>query len=277
MGAATVLGEPTWISYGLVARVALAAGLLQAGSRALAHGGALAQGRNPGPPGGRVPLELVGAGLVALGLWAGVAAVEARGWPLFWVGAAALLAALAYAKGPALRDRALGEPVAFLLFGPLPVLAGSLAAAGELSTVALAASLPLGFLATACALATSRRDLERDRARRVRSWATVFSPLAADRLFLLLLAAAYAWVPAGVLRGTLPWPTLLAFLALPWAGSAFVAFRAAAGEVPAGKSSAGETPAGARAVARTVTLYLLFGALYLAGWVLSLRVEPAVV
>lgn len=273
VGAATALGEPSWISYGLVARVAAAALLVQAGSQGL-----LAHARQPSgrlaPPRGTVdpvanPLwwAPAGAALLALGAWIGLAAVQARGWPMFWVGGAAVATGLAYSRGPALRDRGLGEPVSFLLFGPLPVLAGSLAAGGSLSSLALAASIPLGLLGTVAALAASRRDLERDRARQATSWATEFSPRAAERLFLALVATAYAWVALGALRGLFPWAALAVLLTVPWAGSALAAFRAGRDGGPVCQA----------AVQRAVALYLVFSAIYLAAWLLAVRLWPAAV
>lgn len=290
-GALAALGDPTPWAVSLVVRVALAAFLLQAGSRALlrraegtgAAGRGTAGGRGiadargmvrgpggaAGSPAGAAPgpLSAVGVALLGAGVWVGLPAVEARGWFLLWIGAAGLFAGIVYSRGPALRDRALGEPLAFLLFGPLPVLAGYVAAAGHASFTALALSVPPGLLATACALAASRRDLARDRERRATSWATVFSPPAADRLFLILLAASYAWVGLGCWRGFFPWPLLATLLTLPLAGRAYAAFRLA---------GRGERSEEAPVADRAVALYLAFAASLATGWILAAELAPPV-
>lgn len=229
---AALAAAGTPIAVEPVAQVLLASLLLLAGGRALRADARLS--RPPGEGGRRatsaeawtgtafLPLGIL---LLALGVWQGFAAVEARGWPLFWLGIATGLLAAAYARGPALREHGLGEVTSFFLFGPLPVLAGFVAATGRFSWLAVAGSLPLGLLATGCFVAAAGDAREGGPAR---GWAATFSRRALERVFLVLVAVAYAWICYGAVRRFYPALVLAVLVTIPWAARAYAALRHAA-------------------------------------------------
>ena len=90
--------------------------------------------------------------------------ISRGGWPIAAIGAASLVAAVAYTAGPfPLAYHALGEVFVFLFFGPIAVCGAELVQAGRVSALALMASLPVGCLATAILLVNNVRDVDGDR------------------------------------------------------------------------------------------------------------------
>ena len=265
IGAAlAALGSP--IAVEPVARVLLATLFLVAGGRALladaqASSALDARRERGGPVAARprtafLPLAVL---FLALGAWQGFAAVQARGWPLLWLGSATVLLAVAFSRGPSLRERGLGEVASFLLFGPLPVLAGFVAASGRFSWVAVAGALPLGLLATACFVAaTCGEPVGRDRRRR--GWAAAFPRPALERAFLVLIALSYAWVCYGAARGFYPVSALAVLVTIPWGARAYAALRH-----PPGAAEEGHPVAD-----HAVAAYLAFAGVLFAALVLHL-------
>jgi 1,4-dihydroxy-2-naphthoate octaprenyltransferase len=158
----------------------------------------------------------------------GLALVPLGGLPILLIGGAAILGSLAYSAGPfPLGDRALGDPLFFLFFGPVSVMgayyaqaavaAGGafplLPPAGSVSIEALVAGLAFGALITAILVIDNIRDLEYDRSKNEWTIAVLIGPRWSRVEFILLYVFAYA-VPAWfVMRGwsaavLLPWLTL---------------------------------------------------------------------
>lgn len=251
---------PVWVAVALSASLFLAAArllLAASGERALRRRSArrsqASASRAPRSPG---VLAATALGCLIAGAALGFLAVIERGWPMFWLGVAAAVGSVAYALGPELRGRGVGEAAAFLLFGPLPVATGALAVTGKWSPLALGLSLPLGLLAAAVVLAGGIEcALEEGRAR----WTTLAGMLrrpGADYLLLGLLLAAYASLLLGVLRGWLAPVSLLPWLTLPAALRSFSYLRAHADEGPGETSQVAERYAG---------LYVRFAALLAVG------------
>lgn len=144
---------------------------------------------------------LVGAYLV----WRG-------GWPILLLGLLAILSALAYTGGPApLGYHGLGDLFVFLFFGAVAVAGTAYVQTQELSRLAVAASIPVGCLATAILVVNNLRDVETDRVAGKRTLAVRLGAPATRAEYALLLAAAYLTPP-------LLWLTdlLSAWWWLPW-------------------------------------------------------------
>jgi 1,4-dihydroxy-2-naphthoate octaprenyltransferase len=130
-----------------------------------------------------------------------------------------LLFAAAYSLGPLrLSYRRFGEAAVFVLFGPLPVLAGATLRTGAMpGPETLLLSLPFGFLTAAILVANEVPDCASDLAG---GKVTLVGAVGVRRGYLLfagLVAAAYAGIVLAWAAGGLDWPALLAFAALPLA------------------------------------------------------------
>jgi 1,4-dihydroxy-2-naphthoate octaprenyltransferase len=267
VGGALAVGEPGPSSWRAWAAVALAALFLQAGGRLLvehadlrrahAHPWQIAR-RSPVLSPGRTLAAAVLCLALAAGL--GLLAMIERGWPLFWMGLVAILCVIAYSQGPTLRDRMLGAPLSFLLFGPLPVAAAYLAVTGAWSPLAVRASVPLGLLAAAAILAKEIRDSVDDGRAGGTTLAILLRRPVADVLFIALLAGAYLWLVALVVGGLLAPACLVPLLTLP------AAVRLAANLRSASDESAPELGA---IPDRAVRLYIRFAVLYAASVAVS--------
>lgn len=297
IGAALAAEGGSPITTEPVARVLLASLFFLAGGRALLADAQLAAAlgarreRPAGVAGGSRTVFLpLGVILLTLGIWQGLVAVAARGWPLLWLGIATVLIAVSYSRGPSLRDRGLGEVTSFFLFGPLPVLAGFLAASGRFSWAPVAASLPLGLLATACFLAAASEPTLGEAGRYPGSrhgWSAAFSRKALERVFLVLIAGSYAWVCFGAVRGFYPLAAVAVLITIPWAARAFAGLR----QVPAGHAGHLEHPGFSehgqvseptqdseraappgRVADRAVTAYLAFAAVLLGALLLHVAI-----
>ncbi len=94
----------------------------------------------------------------------GLVLIAAGGWPVALAGAAAIAAGVAYTAGPwPLAYHGLGEVFVFLFFGPVGVCGTELVQAGRVSPAALAASLPVGLMASAILVVNNVRDVDGDR------------------------------------------------------------------------------------------------------------------
>jgi 1,4-dihydroxy-2-naphthoate polyprenyltransferase len=153
---------------------------------------------------------------IATGVVLALAAVPglylvSRGGPLFaLIGVLALLAAVAYTAGPKPYGYAgLGEIFVFLFFGPVAVTGTAYVMMQTLSSLAIAASIPLGCLVTAILVVNNLRDIETDRAAGKRTLAVRLGQGATRREYAVLLAVAYA-APLLIWFGGLtpPWPML---------------------------------------------------------------------
>jgi 1,4-dihydroxy-2-naphthoate octaprenyltransferase len=158
----------------------------------------------------------------------GLTLVPAGGVPILVIGGAAIVASLAYSAGPfPLGDRALGDPLFFLCFGPLSVLGAYYAQAavaaggafpllppdGSVPVEALVSGLAFGALITNILVIDNIRDLEYDRSKNEWTIAVLIGPRWSRVEFVLLYLFAYA-VPLWFLaRGwglavLLPWLTV---------------------------------------------------------------------
>jgi 1,4-dihydroxy-2-naphthoate octaprenyltransferase len=267
LGGALAIGEPGPSRWPVWGAVALAALLIQAGGRLLdeaadrrrakANPWHFSRVRSTVPPGA---LVAAAAGCFAVGTFLGFLGVIERGWPLFWMGVGGLAGAIFYSQGPALRDRVLGAPLAFLLFGPLAAAAGFLAVTGRWQPLAIRIAIPLGLLGAASVLAREIRDVVDDGRAGSTTLAGLLRRPLADFLLAALLVAAYLWPLGLAARGMLAWANLAPWLTLPSAIGIYRMLRAHPDE---GSPDLETLPD------RTARLFLRFAALYVASLALS--------
>jgi len=156
---------------------------------------------------------LVGAYLcLGVAAAAGIYLVVLRGWPLLVVGLASIAAALAYTASPLrLGYRGLGDLFVFLFFGVVAVVGSDYVQSGEIRAVAVAASVPVGLLASAILVLNNLRDIDTDRAAGKRTLAVRLGPRATRAQYVFCLAGAMAAPAVMRLAGLLgPW------FWLPW-------------------------------------------------------------
>jgi len=178
------------------------------------------------------PVRVTQAGLLApqtvlLGTWVvfglsallGIYLFLEAGWPVLAIGGASIAAAIAYTGGPLpFGYIGLGDAVVFIFFGPLAVCGTYFVQTGAISSLAIWASLPMGFLITAILVVNNLRDIPTDRAVGKKTLAVHMGATGTRWEYLLCLAAAYLVPLLMGLVGLSFWP-LLAWLSLPLAAS----------------------------------------------------------
>ena len=143
----------------------------------------------------------------------------ARGPLLVLLGLLSILVAVFYSAGPRpIAATPFCELTVFLLMGVLETLVSEVAAIGQVSAAAIAASLSVGFLVAAILTANNLRDRESDQERGRHTLAIL---LGAERGLSFLRAEAVAAVvwPAIAAIGLLPWPAALTVALVPVAAT----------------------------------------------------------
>lgn len=157
--------------------------------------------------------SLLAAGLIGLAL------LSRAGPGLLWFGLAGAFSAFFY-TAPPLRlaaRRGLGELLVGLNFGPLVTAGVACALTGTVTRGDFVVGLPAGLLTTAILWINEFPDAPSD-AKAGKNHLVVTLGLEAARWgYVLLVAAAFGLVAAGVALGHLPAPALLTLLALPLA------------------------------------------------------------
>jgi 1,4-dihydroxy-2-naphthoate octaprenyltransferase len=148
----------------------------------------------------------------------GLYLVAEAGWPILAIGLLSIGAGLAYTAGPwPFGYHGLGDLAVFVFFGAVAVCGTYYVQALSLSGEALAASLPVGCLATAILAVNNTRDLETDAKAGKRTLAVRLGHRGARIEYAALLLAAYAALPALWLGLGAPAWVLLPGATLPWA------------------------------------------------------------
>jgi 1,4-dihydroxy-2-naphthoate octaprenyltransferase len=186
----------------------------------------------------------------------GVYLVVVAGWELLVLGVLSILAGVLYTGGPRPYGyEGLGEVFVFLFFGLVATTGSSYVQLDEVTLLALAASVPVGFLATALLVVNNLRDIRTDGATGKRTLAVRVGEPATRALYGGLVVGAFLVVPVLAIRRPL---ALLALLSAPLAVRPL---RVVSG------------PATGRALlpalAETARLSLVFGVLLAAGLALS--------
>jgi len=148
----------------------------------------------------------------------GLSLVFAAGWVVIPIGAAAILAAIAYTAGPyPLGYHGLGELFVFIFFGITAVVGTYFVQAGSTTTLAWLLSLPVGLIITGILIVNNLRDLASDRLAGKHTLAARFGSRFARGEYLFCLITAYLSLFLYCCLGLLPWWSLLTWLSLPLA------------------------------------------------------------
>jgi 1,4-dihydroxy-2-naphthoate polyprenyltransferase len=227
--------------------------------------------RGADTPRRRGPVRVTQSGLltprqVLLGAYAcfglagavGLYFVALYGWPVLLAGALAIASGLGYTGGPwPIGYHGLGELFVFVFFGVLAVAGSAYVQIGRISPLAVAASVPVGLLATAILVLNNLRDIETDRTAGKRTLAVRMGAPATRALYLGCLTGA-AVAPVAIratgLTGAWFWLPLLMVM---WMGAlARVVWQ------PRGAAALN------RALKHTAQLHQLFGLLLAASFLL---------
>ena len=155
------------------------------------------------------PVRLVGQGLAspkavklaAMAAFAvaglvGAALALAVGPELFVVGAAAIAAGWFYTGGPRPYGYAgFGEVFVFVFFGVVATVGSTYVQTGDLTGLSLAASIPVGLLATALLVINNLRDIPGDASTGKQTLAVRIGGLRTRYLYAALLGGAFVAVP----------------------------------------------------------------------------------
>ena len=180
------------------------------------------------------------------------------GWPIVAIGLVSIAAAWAYTGGPyPLGYHGLGDVAVFLFFGVVAVVGSEYVQSLAFSREALAASLPVGALATSVLVVNNLRDVETDVVAGKRTLAVRLGPNAARVEYALLVLLPYAGLPLFALAGGRSWWVLLPLATLPLALKAVGAIRG-------GASGAALNPL----LGDSARLGLLFSLLFAVGYAL---------
>jgi 1,4-dihydroxy-2-naphthoate octaprenyltransferase len=186
----------------------------------------------------------------------GLYLVSIAGWPIVAIGIASILSGIAYTGGPALGYRGLGDVFVLAFFGFVAVCGTVYVQLFSVPALAIAASIPVGALATAILVVNNLRDRHTDVRAGKRTLAVRFGRGAALAEYALLLLASYV-VPLVLAVADRPW-VALALLSAPLA---VVRLRQLVAAVTG--------PEFNRSLAATAQLLMLHGALFAAGLALS--------
>jgi 1,4-dihydroxy-2-naphthoate octaprenyltransferase len=212
------------------------------------------------------PLRAVAAGLISPGAMKramiaafgvatllGVYLVAVAGWPVVAIGVASVISGIAYTGGPwPLGYHGLGDLFVLVFFGFVAVCGTAFVQLGRVPDLAIAASVPVGALATAILVVNNLRDRATDERAGKRTLAVRLGRRGALIEYAALVAIAYA-IPAVLAAGG-----RLA-VALPLLSAPIAALRVRA------LIAAGDGPAFNHCLAATAQLLLLFGGLFAAG------------
>jgi 1,4-dihydroxy-2-naphthoate polyprenyltransferase len=191
----------------------------------------------------------------------GVYLIALRGPAIVGLGVLGVLGGYFYTAPPfAYKYRALGVPLVFLLMGPLMVEGSYFAVTGAWSVQALVVSIPIGLLVTAILDGNEWRDIGEDTRAGIRTLSGNIGKEYAHYLYVALVLGAYMALGLAVAARLLPPATLIAILSLP-----FLAQVIRSAELGA----TGQTRAIAMIDLQTARLHMTFGALLVAGILLS--------
>lgn len=138
------------------------------------------------------------------------------GWPLFALGALALICAVAYTAGPfPLGYNGLGDVCVFLFFGPVAVCGTAYLNARFVPAPAWFGAVAVGALTTAILVVNNVRDEATDRRTGKRTLAVRWGRRAGVVEYAALLAAAYLTPVALVATGLASSAAMLPLLTLP--------------------------------------------------------------
>ncbi len=175
--------------------------------------------------------RIYGLVLLSTAVPIGLLLVMRTGVPLLAIGLIGVASAWLYSSPPlAINCRGFGEALIGLNFGVLPVLGAYYVQARGYSAGALAASLPIAFLASAILYVNQFPDYEWDRAAGKRTLVVALGRERGVRIYPMFAAAALACIVVAVASGLLPATGLVALAAAAPVWQAARALGAAGGE-----------------------------------------------
>ncbi len=154
----------------------------------------------------------------ALAVLAGIYLIVVAGWQLLLVGAASILAGVAYTGGPRPYGyEGLGEVFVFLFFGIVAVAGSFFVQVRHLEWEAFALAVPVGLLAAAILVVNNFRDVDTDGRAGKRTLAVRLGRDRTRIVFAVIVYGAYLLAPVTWLFGSLKAWVLLPWLTLPLA------------------------------------------------------------
>ncbi len=157
-----------------------------------------------------------GLGALLLGAVIGFYLAYQSGWAVIPMGLIGVGAAYFYVEPRVkLAARGIGEILTGLCFGPLVVMGTYYVQTGTISSGAVMAGIPVGFLIANVLFINQFPDRDADRAVGKNHWVVRLGKKKAAKLFALLVSAVYLSVVAGVLTGILPKASFITFLTIP--------------------------------------------------------------
>jgi 1,4-dihydroxy-2-naphthoate octaprenyltransferase len=138
------------------------------------------------------------------------------GWPVVFIGMAAILSAIAYTGGPfPLGYFGLGDIFVFIFFGIASVAGTYYVQAGFVSVAAWWMTIPPGMIITAILVVNNLRDLENDRQAGKRTLAVMLGEKSAKVQYLGCMIIAYLILIPACWFDIIPWTAMLTWLSLP--------------------------------------------------------------
>ncbi len=160
------------------------------------------------------PRQVLIATYVSFGLAVlfGIYLIIVAGWVLLVIGAASILAGVAYTGGPRPYGyEGLGEVFVFLFFGIVAVTGSYYVQTTHLNWEAFALAVPVGLLASAILVVNNIRDIDSDRRAGKRTLAVKLGRRRTRVMFAVIVYVAFLLTPVTWLFG----PTT-AWMLLPW-------------------------------------------------------------
>ena len=166
------------------------------------------------------PKQVLVATYVSFGLavLAGIYLIVVAGWLLLVVGAASILAGVAYTGGPRPYGyEGLGEVFVFLFFGIVAVAGSYFVEVKHLEWEAFALAVPVGLLAAAILIVNNIRDIDSDRRAGKRTLAVRMGRERTRTLFAVTVYLAFLLTPVTWIIGPAKAWVMLPWLAMPLA------------------------------------------------------------
>jgi 1,4-dihydroxy-2-naphthoate octaprenyltransferase len=158
----------------------------------------------------------LGLVLFALSLPIGIYLTYAKGLPVLIIGVLGFLAGFFYTANPiSFKYLALGEPMVFLMWGPLMVSGAYFVQQGEVTAQAIWVSVPFGILVALILLANNIRDIQYDSKVGIKTLAILLGQKGAVGLYQGLVWSAYLGIFLLCLTQQLSWWGLLVLVSVP--------------------------------------------------------------
>ena len=155
---------------------------------------------------------------LALATLLGIYLMTVGGWPVALIGAASILAALAYSGGPfPLASHGLGDLFVFIFFGLVAVCGTYYVQALRLTPMVIVMASIVGLLITAILVVNNLRDIQTDRSAGKHTLAVIIGPRGSKIEYALLLTLAYLILLIIWLGGWVSVWGLLPLISLPLA------------------------------------------------------------